>query len=202
MARESSLRDLLRQANRYQGDLHLLQSRLCSEDRYPPSGLHRICWTPSYLMLHISWHQCHCDLYRLFVRGYAEASPLSILEGITAETQVTLRDRCLKHADAIAQILSEFMRQCGDVLVLELDTAVCAYHSAKLILFGACVLRKNDTDMLDKQRAISSARVSLDFIDRFFASNLCSTPMVSRKSKRCIGRLVDLRKSAMISPAV
>lgn len=178
LARDSDLRVLLAEVIRFESELRQLQGQLLEADRYPQRDLSRFQWQSSYLMLHVSWHQCHCDLYRLFVSGYTEASPLSILESMSPNDQLKLREKCFKHAESIAQLLSEFLRQNDTVLLLELDTAVCAYHCARLILYGTCTLKKDLTDSLDKQRAIGMARISFDLIDRYFANVMCSKPMV------------------------
>lgn len=184
LAKECGLRNLLQQVNSLQNELQQMKTQLREEDRYPPLDLQTFRWRPSYLMLHVAWHQCHCDLYRLFVSGYAEASPLSVLDGMDGVDQRTLRERCFKHADSIVQLIGEFFRQDSSIVLLELDIAVCAYHSARLILFGVCHLRKAETDALDKQRAIGRARLCLDFMDRFFATTMCSKPMVSSSTSR------------------
>ncbi|KAK5166686.1 uncharacterized protein LTR77_008230 [Saxophila tyrrhenica] len=196
LSNEQIFRHLLRDVNRHQTDLENIRKRLEPHNRYPPSDFRGFEWRPIYLMLHVSWHQCHCDLYRMFLPNYLQASPSSVLEGVSSEEQTRLGRAALKHAEEIAHIIGEFCRYAEDLRILELDTAVCAYHGARLILFGAFRLTDSSVGVMEKQRAISTAKLCLDFISRFFANTMASRPI-----RDDLTRLIRLQESLLASPS-
>lgn len=66
-AKEITRADLFTCIERYQNDLLRLRTRLAPRDQYPRTSSNGAPWPPQFAMLHISWHQCHCDLYRPFM---------------------------------------------------------------------------------------------------------------------------------------
>ena len=114
----------------------------------------------------MSWQQCHCDLYRIFLTEYPESTPHAAIEGISASERSLMKEKCLSHAEQIIQILSDFVHHNDDMHVLEFDAAICAYHSARLVLFGTYTGRDNKGPSM--QKAIGKAQLCLDVITRFF----------------------------------
>ena len=47
-----------------------------------------------------------------------------------------MKDKCFGHTEEIVEILSGIIQQKDEWYILEFDVAVCAYHSARLVLFG------------------------------------------------------------------
>ncbi|KAI0482845.1 hypothetical protein GGR56DRAFT_621837 [Xylariaceae sp. FL0804] len=76
-------------------------------------------WRQRYLIAHLSWHQCNCDLYRLFLRGYQEAAPEVVLQAVDLTYTSTAASLCLEHATAIIQIIYDFDRRSSDDDVVE-----------------------------------------------------------------------------------
>ncbi|KIX05523.1 uncharacterized protein Z518_06395 [Rhinocladiella mackenziei CBS 650.93] len=104
-----------------------------------------IRWLARYLMVHLSWHQCRCDLYRLFLPGYRDAAPAHVLQHIESTFLANGAFQCWIHANAIIDILADVDQKCIGQVFLEFDTAVVAYHAARLVLF----LKRNDSLELD-----------------------------------------------------
>lgn len=126
--------------------------------------------------MHLSWHQCHCDLYRIFLSGYKEAAPSRMLEDIDKDRQDSMQRQCLKHAEDIIQIIFDFMRYHKKQCLLEYDTVICAYHSVRLILFMA---RKDQTlGTSSMVMAIGKAQLVLNMITKFFPHSALVEPMV------------------------
>lgn len=73
----------------------------------------------------MSWHQCHCDLYRIFMEGYSEAAPPLALAHIHPHERARMRQRCLEHAEGIVRVLTDFMNygRPDDYRHLERDAA-------------------------------------------------------------------------------
>lgn len=77
-----------------------------------------------------------------------------------------MKEKCISHAEEIVNILSAFVKHKDEKDTLEFDAAICAYHSARLLLFGAYT-GGNNTGLL-MQTAISKAQSCLDVITRYF----------------------------------
>ncbi|KAE8365758.1 hypothetical protein BDV27DRAFT_144218 [Aspergillus caelatus] len=177
-AKEVSLSELLRSMERFQADLHRLRSRLAPSNQYPPANPEDLHWHPRYATLHMSWHQCHCDLYRIFLSGYPESTPHVAVERMTSSERVLMKNRCLGHAELIVMVLSDFVHHKDEQHMLEFDAAVCAYHAARLILFGTYTGRDNAG--LPMQMAINKAQLCLDVVTRYFEFSAHLKPMVTR----------------------
>jgi hypothetical protein len=61
--------------------------------------------------------------------------------------------------------------------MLEFDAAICAYHGARLVLFGTYT--GHDNTGLPMQMAISKAQLCLDVITRYFGFSAQLKAMVS-----------------------
>ncbi|GMG27699.1 unnamed protein product [Aspergillus oryzae] len=163
-AKELSLSELFESVERFQSDLHCLRSRLTSTDQYPPANPGELHWPARYAILHMSWHQCHCDLYRIFLSGYPESTPHPAVERMTLPERVLMKEKCLGHAEQIVKVLSDFVHHKDEQQMLDFDAAVCAYHAARLILFVTYTGRSDEA--LPMQLAIYKAQLCLDVITR------------------------------------
>ncbi|KAI1261440.1 hypothetical protein F5Y18DRAFT_440542 [Xylariaceae sp. FL1019] len=170
-------------------DLSTLYSAISPRNQYSVANL-ALCEFPAqFVMLHMSYHQCHCDLYRMFLNGYSEAAPNTLLSLVPPQDRIAMQSKCLEHAEDILKILSDFITHMSnpssspaapDVhsparsILLERDAAVCAFESARLVLFGSrlpistCTLEV----ALQKARAIS-----LHLITTFFPYSASTKPL-------------------------
>lgn len=94
-------------------------------------------WLPRQLLVHLSFHQCHCDLYRLLLPGYREAARPPVLDALDRPLLARAELLCLQHATAIVDILATLNQQSQRVQLLEFDTAICGYHATRILLFIA-----------------------------------------------------------------
>lgn len=133
----------------------------------------------------MSWQQGHCDLYRIFFTEYPESTPHAAIEGVSASERALMKDRCLSHAEKIIQIVSDFAQQSDETEVLEFDAAICAYHSARLVLFGTYTGSDNKGPSM--QLAIRKAQLCLDVITRYFRFSEQLKSMVSTLTS-CVGK--------------
>ncbi len=127
------------------------------------------------LMVHLSWHQAYCDLYRILLTSYREAAPPSTLQGINRQEILGRQGLCLQHAVAIVYLLAEFSQQCT-AQTIDSDTAICAYQSSRIILFAAgtnCTAQR-----IEKTDAIQKARFCQSIVERYFARSLITDPLV------------------------
>lgn len=90
-----------------------------------------------YIMIHVWWHQCYCDLYRLLFDGLREAVSKRVLHGIDPKLISYCRSRCLDHARAMAaDIFSTLLAVEVDIKIMDKDISVCAYQSARILFQG------------------------------------------------------------------
>ncbi|KAI1798725.1 hypothetical protein F4811DRAFT_547327 [Daldinia bambusicola] len=159
---------------RFEEELRSLQVSLRPADQYSVSNMQSSKWPAQFIMLHMSWHQCHCDLYRLGLDGYSEAAPSPVLAVLHPRDRVAMQFKCLEHAESIIRIVSDFtdFEDARDCL-LERDAAVCAFESARLVMFGSRI--QGAVSTLDV--AISKAKLSLGLITRFFPYSASTQPL-------------------------
>ncbi|KAI1632386.1 hypothetical protein F4809DRAFT_92522 [Biscogniauxia mediterranea] len=157
----------------FERELMLLNTTLDPLDRYSVMNLTSCKWQAQFVMLHMSWHQCHCDLYRMVLNGYGEAAPTRVLAGIHPRDRIAMQLKCLEHAEDIIRILSDFTNHGNSSCLLERDAAVCAFESARLVMFGARL--PGATSTLDM--ALNKAKLSLYVITKFFPYSASTRPL-------------------------
>ncbi|KAK4934886.1 hypothetical protein LTR10_023959 [Elasticomyces elasticus] len=105
-----------------------------------------------YIMIHVWWHQCHCDLYRLLFAGLREALSRRNLQQVAPDLVLYCRSRCVDHARAIAaDIFAALLEIPADIKVMDGDIAVCAYQSARILVHAQ---RTNDRGILSDEDTI------------------------------------------------
>lgn len=151
------------------------------------NDLLRSPWLPRHIAMQLSWHQCNCDVYRLFLPGYQEAAPQPVLTAILdqkgdedqEETLAGKAERlCFHHASAIITILTTLNQQSTRPLLLEFDVAICGYHAMRLILFLSQFGRSLEARPT-AEFAASRAELCLAAIRRFFPGSKLVDPMIS-----------------------
>ena len=147
-------------------------------------------WLPRHVALQLSWHQCHCDLYRLLLRGYPEAAPRPELEALSRQgkhgpdevgcNDILLRAerQCLHHSKAIILILTLLNQQSPRFCFLEFDTTICAYHATRLLFF----ISKSGRDVQSRpseEFAASRLELCLAALRRFFPQSKLVGPIIA-----------------------
>ncbi|PHH60231.1 hypothetical protein CDD81_1931 [Ophiocordyceps australis] len=89
----------------------------------------RIC---VFVMIHVWWHQCHCDLYRLGLSGFRNALNPAMVEGLDGIFWQRCRQQCLDHSLAMARIFAA-MKHLNATMVADLDLALCAHQCARIL---------------------------------------------------------------------
>lgn len=147
-------------------------------------------WLPRHIALQLSWHQCHCDLYRLLLRGYPEAAPRPALEALSQQgtndhdetgcNDILLRAErhCLHHANAIILILTMVNQQSPRSCLLEFDATICAYHATRLLFF----ISRFGRDLKarpSEEFAASRLELCLAALRRFFPQSKLVEPIIA-----------------------
>ncbi|CAH0050962.1 unnamed protein product [Clonostachys solani] len=133
-------------------------------------------WLPRLLAMHVSWHQANCDLYRILVPGYPDAAPSVVLDAVDPARLLFAEEQCLKHATNAIQILTTLNQESASRHMLEFDTAICAYHASRLVLyisrFGKSPNRPTP------EFAASRAELCVVALKRFFPSCVPVAPII------------------------
>ncbi|KAE8356935.1 fungal-specific transcription factor domain-containing protein [Aspergillus coremiiformis] len=91
-------------------------------------------WLPRFVVLHVLWHQCYCDLYRCITSGLIESVPEATLNKIDHAFILRCRQQCTQHAMTIAGIFTSLLDLRLEISALPLEIAACAYQSVRLLL--------------------------------------------------------------------
>ncbi|EWG49028.1 hypothetical protein FVEG_08651 [Fusarium verticillioides 7600] len=160
----------------------ILEALLSADEAFQPLGtsgnrdrsISR--WLPRLLLAHISWHQAHCDINRILLPGYSEAAPGAVLAGHDNQALLIAEAQCLHHAMRIIYILTTLNQHSTQHHLLEFDTAICAYHATRLILFisrfGKGPARPSP------EFAVSRAELCLAALKRFFRFSALVSPII------------------------
>ncbi|KXJ89565.1 fungal-specific transcription factor domain-domain-containing protein [Microdochium bolleyi] len=154
-------------------NLTLIHAGMGELGTYSLATLTSTKWQAEYLMLHISWHQCHCDLYRSFIDSYSEAAPIAVLEGLHPQDRAALQRKCVDHAQTIIRILSDFSQHGDGQCQLERDIAVCAFEAARIVMFDC--RRTGLAAMMEE--ALRKANLCIDLITRHFFFSASTRPL-------------------------
>ncbi|KAJ5167828.1 uncharacterized protein N7482_003422 [Penicillium canariense] len=154
---------------RVQADVvHTFAYNVASSARVTAKSTSR--WFVRFLQVSMTWHQAHCDLYRLFLPEYPEAAPRVIMETIAPRLRLHALDACVEHVAHIHQVLRA-LQDLSFEPVLPSQIAVCAYHATRLTLFLPLSPDFGEQLNLDMDGAIECARTALEFLERFYLSS-------------------------------
>ncbi|KAL4925306.1 uncharacterized protein BDV17DRAFT_300341 [Aspergillus undulatus] len=121
-------------------------------------------WFPRYLLASLSWHQVHCDLYRIFLPGYAEAVPPVIMNATDPNFRANAAEMCRIHLQQIFKILYGVLQL--DVPLLPSYVAVCTYQAARLALFLPSIA--SAMVHITAKSARNNANTALGILHKFF----------------------------------
>ncbi|KAG5918543.1 hypothetical protein E4U42_006812 [Claviceps africana] len=112
--------------------------RLPASFQFSESSLRLRAYSPRicvFVMIHIWWHQCHCDLYRMTMAGFREALPEATLVCLDQGFLAHCQRQCVDHSLAMADIFAS-MQKLGAKPVADLDLALCAYQCARMLKYA------------------------------------------------------------------
>ncbi|GAB0138739.1 hypothetical protein EsDP_00006964 [Epichloe bromicola] len=112
--------------------------RLPASFQFSESSLRLRAYSPRicvFIMIHVWWHQCHCDLYRMTMAGFREALPEATLQCLDQGFLTHCQRQCVVHSLAMASIFAS-MQKLGAKPVADLDLALCAYQCARMLKYA------------------------------------------------------------------
>jgi hypothetical protein len=145
----------------FQKDLADFASHLPSSFQFSESSLRLRAYSPRicvFIMIHVWWRQCHCDLYRVALVGMREALPRSAIVSLDEGFVSHCQQQCVEHALAMASIFSS-MQKLNAKPVADLDLAVCAYQCARVLTYAYHTNPRKFE--LDAETVVEQARVCL-----------------------------------------
>jgi hypothetical protein len=120
-------------------ELDVFAARLPLSFRWSEPNLRLRTYSPRlgiFIMTHIWWEQCHCDLYRLWLPKFREALPDVLVSQMNADFVRHCRRQCYDHARTMADMFAQILTMGNDIPVSDLDLPVCAYQCARMLFHG------------------------------------------------------------------
>lgn len=147
-----------------QQELDDFAARLPASFQFSDNSLRLRAYSPRiciFVMIHVWWHQCHCDLYRLALTGFRNALPPSTFQSFAPEFLKRCQTRCVEHASSMADIFSK-LQKLGARPVADLELAVCAAQCARMLYYA---YRLNPNELgLSADTVIGHANACLEAI--------------------------------------
>jgi len=120
-------------------ELDTFNEHLPASFKFSESNLQLRAYSPRlcvFIMIHVWWRQCHCDLYRIVLTGLKEALPKSSVSRLEPQFVSYCTRQCFEHAIAMCEIFRLILALDGGLPVTDLDLPVCAYQCARLLYFA------------------------------------------------------------------
>ncbi|KAK8859922.1 hypothetical protein PGQ11_010656 [Apiospora arundinis] len=136
---EAELRELPKLVDVLAQELNGFNEHLPASFRFSDNNVKLRAYSPRlcvFIMIHVWWRQCHCDLYRIALVGLKEALPRSSLDRLPPGFVEMCQRQCYEHALAMAEIFRVVLSLDGGLPVTDLDLPVCAYQCARMLFFA------------------------------------------------------------------
>ena len=133
-------------------------------------------WLPRRILMHISFHGAHFDLYRILLHGYPEAAPAPVLASVPRDMLAAAEAQCIHHTKSIINLLTALNQHSSSHRLFEFDTAICVYQALRLLLFIARFGRSTGRPTVE----YASSRVDLCIaaLRRFFPTSRLVSPII------------------------
>lgn len=135
-------------------------------------------WLPRYLIMRLSFHQIHIDLYRLLLRNFRDAAPVVVLDSLDTDFLNRAETLCIRHAKMAVETIAALNKGLNEdpPRLLEFDTAICAYTASRMLLFTA---RFGTTpEQPSEEFALDRAEMCLAAVQRFFPRSMLVRPII------------------------
>lgn len=179
--RQMDLAGLPRKMQELRADLDAFEARLPVAFRWNAANLRLRAYHPRlcvFLMTHLWWRQCHCDLYRMVLVGRRESLPKKAIAMLDPDFVRRCQVQCWEHAKAMADMLALVTQFEKGVPVSDLDLPVCVYQCANTLHYTLAAT----PDMPDVSPAIVSE-----------LSNVCLKVVKQTASGPAVTAIVSIR---------
>lgn len=113
-------------------------AQLPASFQFSDNSLHLRAYSPRlcvFVMIHLWWRQCHCDLYRIGLVGLRDALPRTVLENFPESFLEHCQRQCIDHSIAIVNIFSATQKLHAQ-MVADIDLAMCAYQCTRILTYA------------------------------------------------------------------
>ena len=136
----------------------------------------------SFLLVHVWWQQCRCDLYRLFLEGLREALPRKVLDRFDLAFIIHCRRQSYESASEMSEIFRSLLSLKMSSLKVDNDLDICAYQCARTLFYA---YRSNSRAFdISTPRAIEQTSRCLQVLQRFSTPSKAADSLVSFRSMR------------------
>ncbi|KAB5545532.1 fungal-specific transcription factor domain-containing protein [Coniochaeta sp. 2T2.1] len=174
-----SLSQLPQRSAELAAELEAFEARLPLSFRWSEANLRLRAYSPRlgiFIMTHVWWQQCHCDLYRLWITGTKEALPPSLITQMSPDFVSHCRRQCYDHARTMADMFAQLLALGNEIPVMDLDLPVCAYGTARLLYHG---FKNGATEMSMTRESVEElARVCLRIVRQSTAGPAAASILV------------------------
>ncbi|WYZ38107.1 hypothetical protein EsH8_III_000021 [Colletotrichum jinshuiense] len=148
--------------------------RLPVSFRWSDNSLRLRAYSPRlcvFIMIHVWWRQCHCDLYRLGLVGLRDSLSRSAAERLGPNFIAGCQRQCFEHAMEMSNMFTS-IKQLDHYPVADLDMPVCAYQCVRMLYYiyhlnaeeyglTPDILRKKATVCLDVTKGCCSGTAAI-----------------------------------------
>lgn len=141
-ASDRDLEELPRRFKELQAELDAFKNRLPTAFRWTTSNLRLRAYHPRlcvFLMTHIWWRQCHCDLYRIVLVGRRESLSRRVIAMLDPALVKHCQTQCFEHAKAMAEMFTQVTQYDKGVPISDLDLPVCVYQCVNTLYYTLAV---------------------------------------------------------------
>ncbi|TDZ38157.1 putative transcriptional regulatory protein [Colletotrichum spinosum] len=118
-------------------ELNDYAERLQVSFRWSDNSLRLRAYSPrlcAFIMIHIWWRQCHCDLYRLGLVGLRDSLSRSAADRLGPEFIAGCQRLCFEHALEMSNMFTS-IKELNNYPVADLDMPVCAYQCVRMLYY-------------------------------------------------------------------
>lgn len=130
----------LSQFQDFEKALKNMHDSLPPELHFSPRSFQLRAFSPdrtTFIVLHIYYHHCHCELYRLLNPGYREALPATIIRSTTPALVAYAQSKCLEHAICIGEIIASTQNIVEtEPYVTDVSSFIVLYQASCAILYA------------------------------------------------------------------
>lgn len=141
-ASDRDLEELPRRFKELQAELDAFKDRLPAPFQWTIQNLRLRAYHPRlcvFLMTHIWWRQCHCDLYRIALVGRRESLSRRVIAQLDPALVKQSQTQCFEHAKAMAEMFTQVTQYDKGVPVSDLDLPVCVYQCVNTLYYTLAV---------------------------------------------------------------
>ena len=162
------------------GELDDYAASLPSSFHWSEKNLHLRVYSPRlcpFILIHIWWRQCYCDLFRFTMSGLREALPPETLARLNPDFVDYCRWQCFENARALSDTFRSLLALRRELPVMGVQLHVCAYQCARLLFY--CYRNHSSALSLTMDTVNDYARQCLDVLQRLPTRTLTGDSIVS-----------------------